>query len=206
MNPFFALERYARPKSSEVERCELCAATIPSEHPHVVELVSRKLCCACGPCAALFRDPAAGGGRYRTVPDRILLDEGFSVPVERWESLSIPVRLAFVFRNGSLGKWVGVYPSPGGPTEVILDGDPAELGESPLFRLVEDDVEALLFYGRRGAAALECLLGPIDRCYELVGLVRRRYRGFDGDEGREAIEEFFQGLRARARPVERGLS
>lgn len=206
MNPFFALERYARPRSSEIERCELCAATISSEHPHVVELESRKICCACTPCATLFRDPGAGGGRYRTVPNRILKEEGFSVAVERWESFSIPVRLAFVLRNAMLGRWVGVYPSPGGPTEVILEGDPAELGDSPLFRLVEDDVEALLFYGRRGAAYLDCLLAPVDRCYELVGLVRQRYRGFDGDEGREAIEAFFRGLEARAQPVERGLS
>lgn len=57
-----------------------------------------------------------------------------------------------------------------------------------------------------GAAYLDCLLAPVDRCYELVGLVRQRYRGFDGDEGREAIEAFFRGLEARAQPVERGLS
>jgi len=198
-----ALAPYARSTSRPAEHCELCAAPIPGEHPHVVELASRRLCCACAACGALFRDPAAGGGRYRTVPDRILVDPAFAVAVERWEALSIPVRLAFVFRNGSLGRWVGIYPSPAGPTEVLLDGEPRALGESPLLELVEDDVEALLFFGRRGALTLDCLLVPIDRCYELVGLVRRRYRGFDGEEGREAIERFVQELAARARPVER---
>jgi len=197
------LAPYARSRGRLPERCELCAAPIADEHPHVVEIVSRRLCCACTACATLFRDPAAGGGRYRTVPDRILVDLAFAVAVERWEALSIPVRLAFVFRNGSLGRWVGIYPSPAGPTEVLLDGEPRALGESPLLELVEDDVEALLFFGRRGALTLDCLLVPIDRCYELVGLVRRRYRGFDGEEGREAIERFVQELAARARPVER---
>lgn len=197
------LAPYARSRWRLPERCELCAAPIADEHPHVVEIVSRRLCCACTACATLFRDPGAGGGRYRTVPERILADPGFQVPAERWESLGIPVRLAFVFRNGKLGRWVAVYPSPAGPTETVLEEDPLALGESPLLRAAEDDVEALLFFGRRGAASLDCLLVPIDRCYELVGLVRRRYRGFDGAEGREAIERFLRDLGAHARPVER---
>jgi hypothetical protein len=65
---------------------------------------------------------------------------------------------------------------------------------------MEPDVEALLINRRRGAAA-ECYLVPIDACYELTGIVRRRWKGFDG--GQEAwrdIDAFFDGLRARSRP------
>ncbi len=40
---------------------------------------------------------------------------------------------------------------------------------------------------------------PIDRCYELVGLVRMYWKGFDGGtEAHEAIDEFFATIRARA--------
>ena len=203
MNPLQALERYAKRRLPQGERCELCAAPIGETHPHVVELAARSIRCACHPCSVLFRSPEAGGGRYRTVPDRVLVDEGLRIPAETWEAFSIPVRLAFLFKNRDIGKWDGVYPSPAGPTEVVLDGEPARLGPSPLFEAVEDDVEALLFYGRRGAENLECILAPIDRCYELVGLVRSTYRGFDGGDAREIIEDFVAALKNGARIVER---
>ena len=35
--------------------------------------------CACGPCGFLFDNPGAGGGGYRRVPDRYLVDPGFTV-------------------------------------------------------------------------------------------------------------------------------
>jgi len=62
-------------------------------------------------------------------------------------------------------------------------------------------VEALLL--RRLAGRFECFLVPIDACYELVGRLRRHWRGFDGgDEVRSEIEAFFEGLRARSDVVE----
>lgn len=201
MNALQALERYARRSADAPARCELCAAPIGEAHRHVVERSARRIRCACPPCSVLFQSPEAGGGRYRTIPTRVLVDEDFSISAERWEAFPIPVRLAFLFKNGDTGAWVGVYPSPGGPTESILEEDPAALGPSPLFTEVEDDVEALLIYGRRGAETLRCILAPVDRCYELVGLVRRTYRGFDGGEAREAIEAFVEDLLRKARPV-----
>ena len=51
----------------------------------------------------------------------------------------------------------------------------------------------------RGAQAPECFLVPIDACYELVGIVRRHWKGFQGgEEAWRAIEGFFAGLRARS--------
>jgi hypothetical protein len=41
---------------------------------------------------------------------------------------------------------------------------------------------------------------PIDACYELVGHLRRSWRGFDG--GRDAhqhLDSFFEKVRSRAR-------
>ena len=41
---------------------------------------------------------------------------------------------------------------------------------------------------------------PIDACYELVGHVRMNWKGFDGgQEAWEAIDGFFDRLRARSR-------
>jgi hypothetical protein len=40
---------------------------------------------------------------------------------------------------------------------------------------------------------------PIDACYELVGLLRRTWRGFDGgQEARQAMDEFFTRVRTKA--------
>ncbi|HET9557873.1 MAG TPA: DUF5947 family protein, partial [Actinomycetota bacterium] len=51
----------------------------------------------------------------------------------------------------------------------------------------------------------ECFLVPIDACYELVGLVRMHWKGFDGgQEAWEAIDGFFDAVRERSRPVEGG--
>jgi hypothetical protein len=72
---------------------------------------------------------------------------------------------------------------------------------------LESDVEALLI---RAAGpdgdAYECFLVPVDKCYELVGQLRRVWRGFDGgEEARRHIDDFFSDLRARSRmaPAER---
>jgi hypothetical protein len=41
---------------------------------------------------------------------------------------------------------------------------------------------------------------PIDACYELVGHLRRLWRGFDGGtEANAKLDSFFDNVRARAR-------
>jgi hypothetical protein len=70
---------------------------------------------------------------------------------------------------------------------------------------MEPDVEALIVRRRgRGDAAAgefdEAFLVPIDACYELVGELRRLWKGFDGGtEARDAIDGFFERLAAKAR-------
>jgi hypothetical protein len=58
----------------------------------------------------------------------------------------------------------------------------------------------LIRRGRDGG--FECFLVPIDACYELTGIVRRRWRGFDGgEEARRDIDAFFGALREKSRPA-----
>jgi hypothetical protein len=184
------------------ERCELCNESIDEEHPHVVNVESRALLCACRPCYLLFTERGAGSGKYAAVPDRYLFDSGFTLTNAQWDEFQIPVKMAFFFVNSILGQTVAFYPSPAGATESLLPAETwaAVMAANPLFATLQPDVEALLVYRRR--EAYECFLVPIDACYELVGHVRMHWKGFDGgQEAWEAIDAFFDGLRARSQSV-----
>ena len=92
------------------------------------------------------------------------------------------------------------YPSPAGATESELDlAAWAEIAAAnPTLADVEPDVEAVLVR-RHGDGEFTCLVVPIDACYELVGLVRQYWSGFQGgDEVWQHIDEFFARLLARA--------
>jgi len=197
-----ALERFVNaPLPREGPRCELCGGPLEAAHAHVADVERRRIHCACVVCAASFARPT--GGRLRTVPSRVLFDPGLSLGDEGWSRLGVPVRLAFVFHSSSLGRRVAVYPSPAGPTEADVDARAWDdlAAQSPLFSCAEPDVEALLVRGDRGRP-LDVLLAPIDACYEMVAIVRRSWKGFDGgDAVRAELDRFFEGLRAKRRPL-----
>jgi hypothetical protein len=207
MSALTALVRFARPGGpgpAAGERCELCGAPIGEPHRHVADLERRSVRCACATCARLFALQGAGGGRLRTVPDRVLEDPSFELSDAEWRALEIPVRLAFVFFSSAAERWIAMYPSPAGATEseLPLDAWRRISARGRLAASAEPDVEALLVRGPRGGGPLQCLLAPIDACYELVGRIRRTWRGFDGgDEARREIDAFFEALRRRARTV-----
>ena len=145
----------------------------------------------------LFQHP---GQRYRTAPDRWRYDPSVTLDERAWSSLQIPVRLAFFFRHG--GRWAAFYPGPAGATESTLSleawSDFAAV--VPLAADVEADVEALLVSGD-GHGRFDCFLVPISACYELVGRVKRCWRGFDGgEEAWREIDAFFARVRARSEP------
>ena len=90
------------------------------------------------------------------------------------------------------------YPSPAGPTESLLELEAwTELeADNPVLAELEPDVEALLV--SRARDMREHWLVPIDDCYELVGLIRSRWRGFGGGEEVWAeIDRFFDDLPTR---------
>jgi hypothetical protein len=197
------LERAPAPRTAE--KCEMCAKPIAPDHPHLVHLEQRNLLCVCRPCALLFENPGAAGGKYRRVPDRRLRDPAFRLGEAEWETLRIPVRTAFFFRNSTLDRVVAFYPSPAGATESLLEIDSwRSLAErTPLLDDLAPDVEALLVHAPRGGA-FESYVVPITDCYELTGLVRQRWRGFDGGEDvHRAIAGFFSTLRERSREIRR---
>ena len=196
-----------QPKPRPGERCELCAELIPDEHGHVVDLESRALLCACRPCYLVFAPMGAGGTRFRAVPDRYVSFPDFALTAAQWDALQIPVGVAFFFVNSALDQVAAFYPSPAGATESELSL--ASWGEivaaNPDLETLQPDVEAFLVRSaerRSGTATAECFLVPIDVCYELVGELRRLWKGFDGGtEAHAALEAFFDRIRTRAMPA-----
>ena len=206
----FAQEEAEKKEAQEAEaaeRCDLCGAFIPPDpdHRHLMEVATREIQCVCRPCSILFDNEAASEGRYRIIPDRLLNLEDFEMSDAQWESLRVPVDMAFFFYNTPAEKVVAYYPSPMGPTESLLGLQTWEELErnNPALKEMERDVEALLVNRARGAS--DHFLVPMDECYKLVGLIRTRWRGFSG--GREVwddITRFFEDLGKRARTVKAG--
>jgi hypothetical protein len=209
---FSSLRRFANEESEKAENkaveaaqehCDLCGEPIPSEHRHLMEVSTREIMCACRPCSILFDSEAASEGRYRLIPDRHLFLDNFEMSDAQWESLRIPVDMAFFFYSTPAERVVAFYPSPMGPTESLLKLRSWEELErcNPVLQRMERDVEALLMNRVRGAR--EHFLVPIDECYSLVGLIRMRWRGLSG--GREVWDEiarFFEELRGRSKTVQ----
>ncbi|AKU90150.1 DUF5947 family protein [Vulgatibacter incomptus] len=198
-----ALRRFtasaSRPEAGSV--CEICAAPLEEGHRHVVDLDRRTLGCACRACAILF---TSGTGRHRTIPTRIVSAADEPIDEAWWDTLAIPVRLAFLFFHGTRARWVALYPGPAGATEAELPFEAMKelASASRLVRAVEPDVEALLLRGQRLGGAPEAFVVPIDHCYELVGRLRRTWRGFDGGEdARRELDDFFGDLRRRSVPL-----
>jgi hypothetical protein len=210
---FSSLRRFAQEESGKAakeeakatqEHCDLCGEPVPPEHRHLLEVSTREIMCACRPCSILFDSKAASEGRYRLIPDRRLFLEDFEMSDARWESLRVPVDMAFFFYSTPAERVVAFYPSPMGPTESLLKLSAWEELErhNPVLGGMERDVEALLVNRVRGAR--EHFLVPIDECYSLVGLIRMHWRGLSG--GREVWEKigrFFEELRERSKTAGR---
>ena len=189
------------PPAAAEELCELCSERIGPEHRHLLDVESRELLCACQACKILFDRPQAGGdgSHYRLVPDRRLQIEDFELDEVTWANLRIPVDMAFFFHSTPAERVVAFYPSPMGATESLLELDAWQELErpNPVLRSMEPDVEALLVNRAKGARAH--FLVPIDDCYQLVGLIRTRWRGLaGGGEVWEEIDGFFERLAGRS--------
>lgn len=194
------------------EKCEFCAAEIGADHSHVADIDRSSLMCACRACYLLFTHAQAGlarptgvRGRYRAVPDRYLTDPDHPVSDSEWDRLEIPVGLAFFLRRSAQDTVSGFYPSPAGATECRLDLRVwEELTQAhPVISAAQPDVEAVLI--TRDAAVIDCFVVPIDACYELAGLMRLHWRGFDGgSEARAHLTHFLDDVRTRASTLAKG--
>jgi Family of unknown function (DUF5947) len=202
-NAFGALRQFIRRKKEGV-RCELCSAEVAADHPHLIETGSRKLLCTCKACAILFSGMAT---KYKRVPRRVLLLSDFHLSDGQWESLMVPINMAFFFRSTPDSRVVAFYPSPAGAMESLLPLETWNDVEdaNAVLKEMDPDVEALLVNRigpTRGFTAPEYYILPIDECYKLVGLIRARWHGLSGGaEVWQEIGRFFDELKGRATVV-----
>lgn len=191
-----ALRRLAQTRAAE-EHCDFCAITLSEKHRHLLEVSNRHIICVCDPCALRFQDTV--GGRFKLIPrdPRALPD--FQITDAEWESLALPINLAFFFHNSVTGKTVALYPSPAGAMESLLPltSWTALAGKNPTLAEIRADTEALLV--NRVGGIREYFITPIDACFELVGLIRAHWRGLSGGEMVwEEIGKFFERIHEAA--------
>lgn len=191
--PLAALQRLVRKPQEKAEVCELCATPIGENHQHLLELDARRVSCACEPCAILFSGNSRQ--RYHRIPRDITRLQNFQMDDQEWESLLIPINLAFFVYSSAAGRVVAQYPSPGGAMESSLDLEywDAIVDHNPILKKFEPDVEALLL--NRISDSPRYYRVPIDQCFRLIGLIRTHWRGLSGgSEVWQEIDRFFDEL------------
>jgi Family of unknown function (DUF5947) len=195
--PLRTLQRFVRKIGDRVEVCELCAQPIPQVHPHLFELDKRRVTCACEACSILFDGNTRQ--RYRRIPRDVYRLPNFVMDDHEWDSLMIPINLAFFVYSSSAKRMVAQYPNPGGVMESSLDLEYWEViaERNPILKKLEPDVEALLV--NRIGDSPQYFRVPIDQCFNLVGIIRIHWHGLSGGEQVwKEIDSFFRELTARA--------
>lgn len=184
------------------ETCEMCSAPLGDQHQHLLEPATRKLVCSCDACAILFSNQTAK--RFKRVPRRVRVLDDFQLTDGQWDSLMMPINMAFFFESTPQGRVMALYPSPAGATESLLPLDAWEdiAAEHPAVRGMQADVEALLVNRlghSRGFSKPEYYVVPIDECFKLVGLIRAHWRGLSGGtEVWQQMAQFFADLKRKA--------
>ena len=200
---FSTLRRFSRPRTA-FKRCELCSVGLAAEHRHMLEMTNGQIVCACDSCALRFQ--AVLDGRFRLIPRDVRSLPELNWTDAEWESLALPINLAFFFHSSLEKRTKVMYPSPAGATESLL---PLQAWDSLVahnlsLARMEPDVEALLV--NRVGAKREHYLAPIDVCFELVGLIRVHWRGLaGGDIVWGEIDKFFSRLQMEAHPASAAL-
>ena len=197
--PLRTLRQFVKQKSP-LERCEICSLELFDEHPHLIEPARRQILCSCNACAILFTDRQ--DGKFKRIPRQVRLLQDFQITDPEWDSLKIPIGMAFFFNSTAENRTIVLYPSPAGPTESLL---PLETWGSivrshKLLENMQPDVEALLV--NRVSQEREYYIAPVDECYRLVGLIRASWRGLSGGtEAWQRIHAFFSDLKMKATAV-----
>jgi hypothetical protein len=191
--------RAGNPRPAQ-ERCDLCHASIPVDHRHLLHLEERRIVCSCEACWAMH----SGDPEYRPTGTRTLWLEQFDCDPETWGAFQIPIGLAFFMRSSVSGGVVAFYPSPAGATEseLSLEAWAALAERNPVLHDLDVDAEALVV--NRLSDPHQYVIAPIDDCYALVGLIKSRWEGISGGDAlQQAVPQFFAAMRARAKAVGR---
>jgi hypothetical protein len=183
------LRKFVQPAPPVPEKCELCGVEIEPAHRHIVDMERSRILCACRPCYLLFMQRGAAGGKLRSAPERFVRLSHGGLRADE-----VPVGVAFFIRDHA-GRVKAFYPSPAGATESPVSAETWNemTAAAPEIAAMEPGIEAVL------ATKDEAWIVPVDLCYELVGRIRKSWRGFDGGrEARRVVDEFFAEIGQRA--------
>ena len=149
------------------------ARPVPDDHRHLLHLVERRIVCACEACWALH----SGDADYRPTACARCGWRAFECDEATWASLQIPIGLAFFMRSSASDRSSRFYPSPAGATEseLPLESWQALVAANPVLARLDADGEALVV--NRLSDPPQYAILPIDRCYELVGLIKHPWEG-----------------------------
>jgi hypothetical protein len=201
MSAFATLRGLTRKQARTLEareNCDLCGAPLFHRHQHLIDVASRRLVCSCDACSILFH--RNGETKYKAVPRTARLLDGFHLTEGQWDSLLIPISLAFFVKHSPGRRVLAFYPSPAGPTEssLTLEAWTEIVEDNPVLVNMESDVEALLV--NRLDESGEYYIAPIDKCYELVGVIRANWHGLSGGDAMwTKIRQFFSELKENSR-------
>ena len=179
-------------RTADREHCDLCQASIPDDHRHLLNLHERQIVCVCESCWAI----RSGDADLRPVGSRTVWLSDFSLPDDVWAEFRIPIGLAFFMFSSVTECVVALYPSPAGATESELHFETWSrlVALNPVLRELEPDGEALIVNRMSDPPAYA--IAPIDRCYMLVGLVKANWQGISGGAAvPAAVDRFFEELR-----------
>jgi hypothetical protein len=193
--PASLIDDTSGPAPAGSELCDICGVDIPVEHRHLLHLVERRILCSCESCWGM----RSGEGDYRPTGARTIWLPDLELPDDLWASFQIPIGLAFFMDSTVSGCVVAMYPSPVGATESELHFESwqrmCEL--NPVLVNLEADIEGLVVNRLSDPAAY--LIAPIDKCYELTGIIKASWEGISGGvEVETAVAGFFERLRAQA--------
>lgn len=142
-------------------------------------------------------------GRFKLIPRDARRFDAFIMSDALWNGLGIPISLAFFVQDSQVEVIRAFYPSPAGVTESLLPLDAWGIlkKENDILNSMQPDVEALLVNRLR---KMPLYFGvPIDRCYELAGLLRLNWRGLSGGpQVSDVVDSFFDGLRKTALTID----
>ena len=192
-------------RATSERACELCSRAVGADHQHLIEPATRRLLCVCDACAVLF---PGGHAKYKRVPRTIRFLPDFRITDAQWDSLLIPIEMAFFYDSSHAGRIVARLSEPGRRHRIAAaardlaghrarqpgagpDGSPTSKRWWPTGwdQVVASDA----------ATRPEYYILPIDECFKLVGLIRLHWKGLSGGtEVWREIARFFADVRTRA--------
>ena len=115
-----SLRRFVRPRPADASAASSATRRWPPSMPHLVELATRRLACACDACALLF---SAGRRRgIRRVPRRVAVPARLPPDRRGLGGLHLPINLAFFLQSTPRGRRRRPLPEPRGGDRVARGG------------------------------------------------------------------------------------